>query len=155
MSFLFALFTARLPRAAPAARWTSTSELCSSKRIGSKVSRLTALMHFSVISAKAKAALRCSSRLSEYTRVVRADKGPLLKKSTSSLYRVLAFNMTRSQGIHSHCLDSAARGRPLPARFLAAFWDTVPLDCFRCTNYSILPLSLNCDVGCVQAAVLI
>lgn len=37
------LFTARLPRAALAARWTSRSGFWSRKRIGSRVSRSTSL----------------------------------------------------------------------------------------------------------------
>lgn len=75
-----ALFTARLPRAALAARCTSVSWLERRKRIGSRVSRPTGRTSFSVISAKASAALRCRSTLSENESVVSAESGEPVKK---------------------------------------------------------------------------
>lgn len=75
-----ALLTAKFPRAALAARCTSVSWLLSKKRIGSNVSRPTGRTSFSVISANARAALRCKSTLSEKERVVRADRGDPVKK---------------------------------------------------------------------------
>ena len=75
-----ALFTARFPRAALAARCTSVSWLERRKRIGSRVSRPTGRTSFSVISAKASAALRCRSTLSEKESVVSAESGEPLKK---------------------------------------------------------------------------
>lgn len=75
-----ALFTARLPSAALAARCTSVSWLLSKKRMGSSVSRPTGRTSFSVISANASAALRCRSTLSENDSVVRAVKGEPVKK---------------------------------------------------------------------------
>ena len=75
--------TARLPRAADAARWTSTSCELRRKRMGSSVSRDTSRTSFSVISAKASAAERCRSTLSEYERVERAPRGSPVKKLVS------------------------------------------------------------------------
>lgn len=72
--------TARLPKAALAARCTSASWLVKRYNTGSKVSLPTSLTSFSVISAKAKAADRCRSTLSEKERVVRAAKGEPVKK---------------------------------------------------------------------------
>lgn len=74
------LLTARFPRAALAARCTSVSWLLRRKRIGSKVSRPTGRTSFSVISAKARAALRCKSTLSEKESVVKAARGEPVKK---------------------------------------------------------------------------
>jgi len=48
--------------------------------MGSKVSLPTGRTSFSVISAKARAALRCKSTLSEKDKVVSADNGEPLKK---------------------------------------------------------------------------
>ena len=48
--------------------------------MGSKVSRPTGRTSFSVISAKARAALRCKSTLSENERVVSAANGDPVKK---------------------------------------------------------------------------
>lgn len=48
--------------------------------MGSKVSRPTGRTSFSVISAKARAALRCKSTLSEKERVVKAANGDPVKK---------------------------------------------------------------------------
>jgi hypothetical protein len=48
--------------------------------MGSKVSLPTGRTSFSVISAKARAALRCKSTLSEKDRVVNADNGGPAKK---------------------------------------------------------------------------
>lgn len=48
--------------------------------MGSRVSRPTGRTSFSVISANAKAALRCKSTLSENERVVRAESGAPEKK---------------------------------------------------------------------------
>ena len=76
-----ALFTARFPSAALAARCTSVSWLPRRKRMGSRVSRPTGRTSFSVISAKASAALRWRSTLSEKESVVRAASGESLKKS--------------------------------------------------------------------------
>lgn len=95
------LLTARLPRAALAARWTSVSLFCNRKRIGSRVSRPTSRTSGgskfgrlpcgsrscsprSVISANVKLADRCRSTLSEYTSVVRASNGGPEKKSVSA-----------------------------------------------------------------------
>lgn len=75
-----ALLTAKLPKAALAARCTSVSWLLSRKRIGSSVSRPTGRTSFSVISAKARAALRCKSTLSEKESVVKAERGDPVKK---------------------------------------------------------------------------
>ena len=72
--------TARLPKAALAARWTSVSWLPRRKRMGSSVSRPTGRTSFSVISANARAALRWRSTLSENERVVRAERGEPAKK---------------------------------------------------------------------------
>ena len=74
------LFTAKLPNAALAARCTSVSWLLRRKRMGSSVSLPTGRTSFSVISAKARAALRCKSTLSEKDRVVNADNGEPVKK---------------------------------------------------------------------------
>lgn len=74
------LLTARLPSAALAALWTSVSWLPSRKRIGSRVSLPTGRTSFSVISAKARAALRCRSTFSENDNVVKAESGEPLKK---------------------------------------------------------------------------
>jgi len=74
------LLTAKFPSAALAARCTSVSWLLRRKRIGSKVSRPTGRTSFSVISAKARAALLCRSTLSENESVVKADKGDPVKK---------------------------------------------------------------------------
>lgn len=76
----YALFTAKFPKAALAARWTSVSWLLRRKRMGSRVSRPTGRTSFSVISAKARAALRCKSTLSEKDRVVNAESGAPWKK---------------------------------------------------------------------------
>lgn len=75
-----ALLTARFPKAALAARCTSVSWLLSKKRMGSRVSRPTGRTSFSVISAKARAALRCKSTLSEKESVVNAERGDPVKK---------------------------------------------------------------------------
>jgi hypothetical protein len=75
-----ALFTAKLPSAALAARCTSVSWLERRKRIGSRVSRPTSRTSFSVISAKASAALRCRSTFSEKESVVSAESGEPVKK---------------------------------------------------------------------------
>ncbi len=75
-----ALFTARFPRAALAARCTSVSWLDRRKSMGSRVSRPTGRTSFSVISAKASAALRCRSTLSEKESVVSAESGEPVKK---------------------------------------------------------------------------
>lgn len=48
--------------------------------MGSRVSRPTGRTSFSVISAKAKAALRCRSTLSEKDSVVKAERGCPVKK---------------------------------------------------------------------------
>ena len=72
--------TARLPRAALAARWTSVSCEESRKRMGSSVSRPTGRISFSVISANARAALRWRSTFSEKESVVSALSGLPLKK---------------------------------------------------------------------------
>jgi len=48
--------------------------------MGSRVSRPTGRTSFSVISAKASAALRCRSTLSENERVVNAESGDPVKK---------------------------------------------------------------------------
>ena len=48
--------------------------------MGSNVSLPTGRTSFSVISAKARAALRCKSTLSEKDKVVKADKGEPWKK---------------------------------------------------------------------------
>ena len=77
---LNSLFTAKLPRAALAARWTSVSWLERRKRMGSRVSRPTGRTSFSVISAKASAALRWRSTLSEKESVVNAESGDPVKK---------------------------------------------------------------------------
>jgi hypothetical protein len=74
------LFTAKFPRAALAARCTSVSWLERRKRMGSSVSRPTGRTSFSVISAKASAALRWRSTLSEKESVVNAESGEPLKK---------------------------------------------------------------------------
>lgn len=74
------LLTAKFPNAALAARCTSVSWLLSKKRIGSRVSRPTGRTSFSVISANARAALRCKSTLSEKDSVVKADSGDPEKK---------------------------------------------------------------------------
>ena len=74
------LLTAKLPSAALAARCTSVSWLLRRKRMGSRVSRPTGRTSFSVISAKASAALRCRSTLSENERVVNAESGDPVKK---------------------------------------------------------------------------
>ena len=74
------LLTARFPRAALAARWTSVSWLLRRKRIGSSVSRPTGRTSFSVISANARAALRWRSTLSENESVVNAASGGPEKK---------------------------------------------------------------------------
>lgn len=74
------LLTAKLPNAALAARCTSVSWLLSRNRMGSSVSRLTACTSFSVISAKARAALRWRSTLSEKESVVSAERGEPSKK---------------------------------------------------------------------------
>lgn len=100
------LFTARLPRAALAARCTSRSGFWSRKRIGSNVSRSTSrtsvrgggqtfgaamtcrvLVPLSVISAKVKLADLCKSMLSEYTSVDKARRGSPEKKSVSARWR--------------------------------------------------------------------
>lgn len=95
------LLTARLPRAALAARCTSVSLLDNRKSIGSRVSRPTSRTSEgckfgrlasgsrlcsprSVISANVKLADRCRSTLSEYTSVVRASNGGPEKKSVSA-----------------------------------------------------------------------
>jgi len=77
---IHALLTAKLPNAALAARCTSVSWLLNKKRIGSRVSRRTERTSFSVISAKARAALRWRSTLSENERVVNAERGEPVKK---------------------------------------------------------------------------
>lgn len=74
------LFTARLPSAALAARWTSVSWLLRRNRIGSNVSLPTCRTSFSVISANARAALRWRSIFSEKESVVRALRGDPVKK---------------------------------------------------------------------------
>lgn len=48
--------------------------------MGSRVSRPTGRTSFSVISAKARAALRCKSTLSEKESVVNAESGDPVKK---------------------------------------------------------------------------
>ena len=75
-----ALFTAKFPRAALAARCTSVSRLLSRNKMGSSVSRPTGRTSFSVISAKARAALRWRSTLSENESVVSAESGDPVKK---------------------------------------------------------------------------
>ena len=72
--------TAKLPSAALAARCTSWSWLVNRYRTGSSVSRPTSRTSFSVISAKASAADRCRSTLSEKESVVRAARGEPVKK---------------------------------------------------------------------------
>lgn len=72
--------TAKLPRAALAALWTSTSWLLRRNKMGSSVSRETSWTSFSVISAKARAALRWRSTLSLYERVESARSGSPAKK---------------------------------------------------------------------------
>ncbi len=67
--------TARLPRAALAARCTSTSWLCRRNMMGSSVSRPTSRTSFSVISANASAALLCRSTLSLKESVDNALRG--------------------------------------------------------------------------------
>ena len=72
--------TARLPNAALAARCTSWSWLVNRYKTGSSVSLPTSRTSFSVISAKASAADRCRSTLSEKERVVKAARGEPVKK---------------------------------------------------------------------------
>ena len=74
------LLTAKLPSAALAARCTSVSRLLRRNKMGSRVSRPTGLTSFSVISAKARAALRWRSTLSEKESVVNALSGEPEKK---------------------------------------------------------------------------
>jgi len=75
-----ALFTAKFPSAALAARCTSVSWLLRRNRMGSSVSRVTGRTSFSVISAKASAALRWRSTLSENESVVSAARAGPSKK---------------------------------------------------------------------------
>lgn len=117
------LLTARLPKAALAARWTSVSLFCSRKRIGSRVSRPTSRTSEgckfgrlpsgsrlcsprSVISANVKLADRCRSTLSEYTNVVRASNGGPEKKSVSARCGVVSVVEVVLLGCGLHSRDS-------------------------------------------------
>jgi hypothetical protein len=113
-----ALLTAKLPNAALAARCTSVSWLLSKNKMGSSVSRPTERTSFSVISAKARAALRCRSTLSENDRVVSAERGDPVKKlvvvrSTYQYQYVCAdfwcIRNTNSQGIEANLQRPLAR----------------------------------------------
>ena len=75
--------TAKLPSAALAALCTSTSWLCKRNMIGSSVSLPTSLTSFSVISANARAALRCRSTLSLKESVDKDRSGSPAKKLVS------------------------------------------------------------------------
>ena len=85
--------------------------------MGSRVSRPTGRTSFSVISAKARAALRCKSTLSEKDSVVKADSGDPEKKL------VVVRSVTHiDSGIQienieaTHFLSIAVNRPPLPSR---------------------------------------
>jgi len=123
----YSLLTAKLPRAALAALCTSLSWLLNRKRIGSNVSRPTGRTSFSVISAKARAALRWRSTLSEKDSVVKAERGDPAKKLVvvlSSLYHMnFNNNLTKLSSAYSRDI---AKGPPLLlARFPAAMAHTL------------------------------
>ena len=113
------LLTAKFPNAALAARCTSVSWLLSKKRIGSRVSRPTGRTSFSVISAKARAALRCKSTLSEKDSVVKAESGDPEKKLVvvRSVTHIDSGAQTENKIKVSHFPGIAVNRPPLPSRF--------------------------------------
>ena len=112
----YALFTARFPRAALAARCTSVSWLLRRKRMGSSVSRPTGRTSFSVISANARAALRCRSTLSENERVVNAESGSPVKKLVVVRSVCESVRLLREDEHSTHSLGTEADPRRPPSR---------------------------------------
>lgn len=125
------LFTAKFPRAALAALCTSASWLLNKKRIGSSVSLPTGRTSFSVISAKARAALRWRSTLSEKESVVSADRGSPEKKlvvarSVRKVLRKKREVKEERYTLSRYCRRSATASRSFSKSSGSYCWDLRP-----------------------------
>lgn len=94
--------------------------------------RKLSFLPLSVISANVRLALRCRSRLSEYTSVLSACKGGPEKKSTSALYGIVSYDAM----LLDECHYERSRGIRAARRLLLARFQ--PAHCRRVRHWIVL-----------------